>query len=453
MADRFNLDPGPDPRAVAYLESKGLQRSWRWPSIQHEQHAFAFTLAGVYRLDVLLAAKELTTKAVAEGQSFGAFRTAFKDSLNKLGFAGPQVVTDFAEGLRKVDLTAPWRLQTIYDTNVRAAYAASEWQAIQDTKVEFPALEYMGVSDERTRASHRALFGMVRPVDDPIWRVWYPPNGWRCRCWVVQVSIEELSAGDATLTPDSDLGRRGVTLDETDWETWTDKHTGLSIKVPPHVDPGFGYNAGMARREVLGQLMTRRVAGLDEDMARAAAADLVNFPQFADLVTDAVGLGQARAEARAAAMRDLLDKGVARDLAERQAQAAAHGAGAYSSESWPLARAPAELAGDGRDLVVVNASAIGHAADIHPTTPADWGRVHQLLEDGEIWRSPSGEIAAIGAFGEADARRLWMVALKPVDGAWRVRTLFPTSPRRRAKVIAGRELVRASRGRLKIEGE
>lgn len=445
----FNLDPGPDPRAVAYLESKGLARSWRWSSMFHEQHAFGYTLAGVYRLDVLEAAKDLAAKAVANGETFETFRTAFKDRMKTLGFDGPQVVTDFQEGPRKVDITANWRMKVNYDTNVRAAYAASEWQAIEDTKADFPALEYQGVSDERTRASHRALFGMVRPVDDPIWRIWYPPNDWYCRCWVIQVSVDELASGAIKLSSDVDLADRGVTLDEDAWETWKDKHTGLTVPVPPHVGPGFGYNPGMARREVVGELLARRVAGLDDDMARSAAADLVNFPQFADLVGSAVDLGKARAARQAAVAGDLLGRGVTRAEAQRQALAAADSVGRFGPESWPLARVPAELAGEGRGLVVVNASAIGHSADQHPTTPADWGRVHQLLERGEIWRAASGEVTVFGAFGG----RLWMVALKAVEGAWRVRTLFPTSPRRRAKITAGRTLVRVSSGDLAIGGE
>jgi hypothetical protein len=137
-----------------------------------------------------------------------------------------------------------------------------------------------------------------------------------------------------------------------------------------------------------------------------------------------------------------------------KAKAAADQLGAFPPASWPLATPPAELAGDGRLVVVANASAIGHSADLHPTTPDDWGRVHQLLEAGEIWRAASGEVSVFGRFTDAAGKpQLWAVALKPVEGAWRVRTLFPTSPRRRAKITQGRTLLRASRGRLELGGE
>ncbi|MBS0333494.1 MAG: hypothetical protein JSS35_12065, partial [Proteobacteria bacterium] len=89
MSDvRFNIDPGPDPRAVAFLEGKGLKRSYRWTSMWQTQHAYGFTLAGVYRLDVLQAAKDLVTQAIAGGQTLQQFRAGFEDSLQRLGFAG-----------------------------------------------------------------------------------------------------------------------------------------------------------------------------------------------------------------------------------------------------------------------------------------------------------------------------------------------------------------------------
>lgn len=453
MADRFTIDVGPDPRAVAYLEAKGLERSWRWSSMWAEQHAFAFTLAGVYRLDVLAAAQELATRAVRDGESFETFRKGFEASLNALGFAGPQVVTEFEEGPRDVELTASWRMKTIYRANVGTAYAASEWQAIDATKDDFPALEYQGVDDEGTRTTHKELFGVVRRVSDPFWATWYPPNDWGCRCWVVQISVDELASGAIRLTTDVDLRNRGVVLDESQWPIWTDKNTGMIARVPEGIGPGWANNPGMARRQVLGELLARRVAGLDPNMARAAAADLVNFPQFADLVTDAVALGKLRADRRDDVFAELRRQGVAKPEADRRANGAVDQVGKFPADSWPIAMTPPELGDQARSVVVVNASAIGHSADKHPTTPADWGRARQLLDDGEIWRAADGEVTVFGAFGMGAARRLWMLALKPVDGAWRVRTFFPTSPRRRATITGNRELVRMARDSLAMEGE
>ena len=37
------------------------------------------------------------------------------------------------------------------------------------------------------REEHRALHGITLPPSDPFWDTHYPPNGWNCRCRVVQV--------------------------------------------------------------------------------------------------------------------------------------------------------------------------------------------------------------------------------------------------------------------------
>jgi len=78
-----------------------------------------------------------------------------------------------------------------------SATMASKWQDIEEDKDVLPFLTYSTVGDERVRESHRPLDGVTRPVDDPFWDTYYPPNGWRCRCDVDQE--------DEEATP-SDLG-------------------------------------------------------------------------------------------------------------------------------------------------------------------------------------------------------------------------------------------------------
>lgn len=435
MSDaRFNFDPGPDPRAVAFLEGKGLTRSWRWPSIWQTEHAYGFTLAGVYRLDVLAETKALVTQAIAEGQTLETFRAGLHAKLESLGFAGPQRVDDFAEGPRRVDLTAPWRVKTIYDTNVRQAYAASEWQSIEDTAADFPALQYHHTPQAHPRLQHLAWDKIVLPVTHAFWRTNFPPNGWFCKCFTTQVSVDELASGSVQLTPEGKLAATGYTPNRERWPVFRHRQTGREDRAPEGVTPGFAYNAGLERRRNLGELMARRVEALDPDMARAAAADLVNFPPFADLVADAVGLGQAQAAARARVVAQLAGGTARKAEVDQAAQDAAAAAGAFPPDSWPVGVAPAEiraLAPDAGGVVVANASAIGHSAHLHPTTAADWRRVQQLLERGEAFRDPAGVLTVYGTFGEGDAARTWVLALKPVAGAWRVRTFHESSRRRR----------------------
>lgn len=75
-----------------------------------------------------------------------------------------------------------------------SATMASKWQEFEADKEFLPKLRYDTVGDERVRASHRPLDGIVRPVDDPYWDTYYPPNGWNCRCDVSQLDEEVRSS-------------------------------------------------------------------------------------------------------------------------------------------------------------------------------------------------------------------------------------------------------------------
>lgn len=453
--DRFAFDATPDPRAVAFLEGKGVRRSWRWPSMWGNEHAYAFTLAGVYRLDVLAETKRLVTEAIAEGQTLETFQAGFRAKMESLGFAGKQLVEDFEEGPRKVELTAPWRMRVIYDRNVSQAYAASQWQAIEETVGDFPALQYHHTDQLHPRLEHLAFDKIVLPVRHAFWRTHYPQNGWFCKCFTIQISVDELASGAVTLTSDDQLRGAGYVADPRFWREFKHTATGRTDLVPFGVSPGFAHNAGMDRRRNLGELLERRVENLDEDMARAASADLVNLPVFADLVGDAIRIGQARAAARATTAGRLAGGSATRDEISQAVEDAAAAAGAFPADSWPVGVAPAEIRavapGAGR-LVVANASAIGHSADVHPTSAADWRRVQLLLERGEVWRGERDELVLFGQFAAGGAERTWMMALKPVAGAFRVRTLFESSPRRRARKVRGLRPVRPGAGVIDLIG-
>jgi hypothetical protein len=49
-------------------------------------------------------------------------------------------------------------------------------------------LQYQTIGDGRVRPTHAALDNIIRPISDPFWKQYYPPNGWRCRCTVIQLS-------------------------------------------------------------------------------------------------------------------------------------------------------------------------------------------------------------------------------------------------------------------------
>ena len=47
-------------------------------------------------------------------------------------------------------------------------------------------LQYRTQKDDKVRQEHAALDGVTLPPSNPFWAEFYPPNGWNCRCTVVQ---------------------------------------------------------------------------------------------------------------------------------------------------------------------------------------------------------------------------------------------------------------------------
>lgn len=76
------------------------------------------------------------------------------------------------------------RMDLVFRNNLQSSYNAGRWKQQQDTRDQFPYLEYDAVNDSRTRPSHGDMDGAVYRSDDPVWSEWYPPNGHNCRCSV-----------------------------------------------------------------------------------------------------------------------------------------------------------------------------------------------------------------------------------------------------------------------------
>lgn len=75
-------------------------------------------------------------------------------------------------------------LQAEHQTSKRSAQSARQWQGFEETADLFPNLKYMTVADDKVRQDHDKLHGIIKPVNDPFWDSYYPPNGFRCRCYV-----------------------------------------------------------------------------------------------------------------------------------------------------------------------------------------------------------------------------------------------------------------------------
>lgn len=84
-------------------------------------------------------------------------------------------------------------LRTEYDTAIAGAQMAGKWQQIKQEEGLFPLLQFDAVIDKNTTHLCRSLDGVIRPVNDPFWDEYYPPNHFGCRS-----TVRQLDDGDPT---------------------------------------------------------------------------------------------------------------------------------------------------------------------------------------------------------------------------------------------------------------
>lgn len=75
--------------------------------------------------------------------------------------------------------------KTEYQTATNVSSASETYNRLMKKAKLFPYWEYRTVDDERVREEHRKLEGIILPANDPRWKKIFPPNGWKCRCYVV----------------------------------------------------------------------------------------------------------------------------------------------------------------------------------------------------------------------------------------------------------------------------
>jgi SPP1 gp7 family putative phage head morphogenesis protein len=85
--------------------------------------------------------------------------------------------------------TKGYQLEAIFRTQTQLGYGAGRWQADQDKAIQeiLWGYEYSAIHDDRTRPTHWAMDGTRAEKDDSIWRTWWPPSGWNCRCVAVPI--------------------------------------------------------------------------------------------------------------------------------------------------------------------------------------------------------------------------------------------------------------------------
>lgn len=94
----------------------------------------------------------------------------------------------------------------------------------------YPYLVYKTQHDDKVRVSHQLLHDVCKPIIDTFWDTYYPPNGWRCRCYVLQARTDQGYKKEPDAYPDDksippvfrhNLGKSG--------KVWNHKHPYFAV--------------------------------------------------------------------------------------------------------------------------------------------------------------------------------------------------------------------------------
>lgn len=360
-AEPLNVPP---EEAIEHFRSKGYHTGFDWRDTSAAQHVKSFTVAKAMEIDILEDIRSEVDDAIANGRTFGDFRDALEPTLARKGWWGKREMVDPETGeSRIVQLGSPRRLRTIFDTNIRTAYAEGQWRRIERVAEARPYLRYSAVLDARTRPQHRAWHGLVLPWDHPFWETHFPPNGWRCRCSVSQWSAEDLEEHGWQVSPDPDIEVR----------PWRNRRTGRVHQVPAGIDPGWDHNVGKTSGRVrLREVLLEKAEGWPDAALESRAGDF-GSRAFADFIR------HARANQKT---------------------------------YWPVAAVTADRArkmglddGQARIVDLSPDTVEGHRERFQGFSPEDWARVQVILKDG-IW------------IERPDNR--WMVLMRDDGRPWRI---------------------------------
>ena len=290
-SDFARLQRLPPAEAMAFMDGRQLTAdTYHWHDLWRDEHQRAFTVSRLARGDLLEALQASLAKSVAGDLSRRDWIKSTEQLLKNAGWWGTTEVTDPRTGEMLKTRFNHARLQLIFDTNVRQAAAAGQWQRMLRNQRTHPFARYVAMDDDRTRPQHRSWHNVTLPLDDPWWSTHRPPNGYRCRCRMIGVTQREYDQGEVLDRPGAETDRKAPIVRAPMAKTappealrdWRNPATGAIEKIPDGIDPGFDYNPGTTGRSQAFEAMVQaKLARMLPAVAEAASTAGVLPPRVA----------------------------------------------------------------------------------------------------------------------------------------------------------------------------
>lgn len=163
-------------------------------------------------------------------KTFHELNEAFPSLIDENGNRKP--FEQFLNDVRNIDRTYNQNyLRAEYNFCQASADMAARWERFEEDGDRYN-LQYRTANDDRVRPQHAALHGVTLPISDPFWKTYYPPNGWNCRCTVVQVRKSKYP-----VTPHDEAMTRGAEATGKDTKGIFQFNPGIQQKTFPDYNP------------------------------------------------------------------------------------------------------------------------------------------------------------------------------------------------------------------------
>jgi len=170
-------EPVPNEVAAAFVSDKQPMLRKTFDQLLPELKARAICVTGMEDLSAVQRVRD----AIAEVPMGGDWEAAKDKIVENLGSL---VTSSDPDEMAAQIASAEARAELLLRTHGFQAYAAAEYQSLDEQRDVFPYWEYVSMRDDRVRDSHAALNGLIIPCDSPFWADHFPPWDWGCRCEV-----------------------------------------------------------------------------------------------------------------------------------------------------------------------------------------------------------------------------------------------------------------------------
>ena len=163
-------------------------------------------------------------------KTFHELNEAFPSLLDENG--NRKTFERFLNDVRKIDETYNSNyLRAEFNFVQASAEMAAKWERFMQDGDRY-YLQYRTAGDAKVRPTHAEMAGITLPASDPFWEDFYPPNGWGCRCSVVQVRKSKYPATDH-----EEAMARGESALELDKKGMFRFNAGMEQKTMPDYNP------------------------------------------------------------------------------------------------------------------------------------------------------------------------------------------------------------------------